>query len=250
MTASPENKGLEAPGHRLPTADVEFLLAVGGGIEPPTFRLTAGRCTNSTTPQQGKLGGLWYVFARRRCWWARRLVCAVVSNATSSPQRRLAWIGSYPDALKVPARPPPPRRLPLRSRRRPRLRQARRGTTRRIRTARGSAITGDEAAGLHRKGIPFLDARRTTVYEAGHIAGARSFPIWESTVEDAIKKLFEEGYDVNAPLVVYCSGGDCEDSHMLSQKLHGYGFNNALVYADGFPDWEKRGLPVTKGAAP
>ena len=36
---------------------------------------------------------------------------------------------------------------------------------------------------------------------------------------------------------------------MLSQKLHGYGFNNALVYTDGFPDWEKRGLPVEKGAA-
>jgi hypothetical protein len=30
-------------------------LAVGEGIEPSTFRLTAGRCTNSTTPQQGLL---------------------------------------------------------------------------------------------------------------------------------------------------------------------------------------------------
>jgi hypothetical protein len=27
-------------------------LAVGEGIEPPTFRLTAGRCTNSTTPHR------------------------------------------------------------------------------------------------------------------------------------------------------------------------------------------------------
>ena len=27
-------------------------LAVGGGLEPPTFRLTAGRCTSSTTPQR------------------------------------------------------------------------------------------------------------------------------------------------------------------------------------------------------
>src|SRR6266540_6956944 len=34
---------------RASEADV---LAVGGGIEPPTFRLTAGRCTNSTTPQR------------------------------------------------------------------------------------------------------------------------------------------------------------------------------------------------------
>jgi len=176
------------------------------------------------------------------------ILCAAVSNLTASPQRRLAWIGSYPDALKVPA-PVAPAPAPAAA------------TMAAPATAPASsreypphpdrpwvAITGDEAVDLHRKGIPFLDARRTSVYAAGHIAGARSFPIWESTVDDAIKKLFDEGYDANAPLVVYCSGGDCEDSHMLSQKLHGYGFNNALVYTDGFPDWEKRGLPVEKGA--
>jgi 3-mercaptopyruvate sulfurtransferase SseA len=101
---------------------------------------------------------------------------------------------------------------------------------------------------LHREGIPFLDARRSAVYAEGHIAGARSFPIWESTVDEQIKRLFEEGYDVNAPLVVYCSGGDCEDSHMLAERLHRFGFNDALVYADGFPDWEKRRLPIEKGA--
>ena len=29
-------------------------MAVGGGLEPPTFRLTAGRCTSSTTPQRAR----------------------------------------------------------------------------------------------------------------------------------------------------------------------------------------------------
>jgi rhodanese-related sulfurtransferase len=108
-------------------------------------------------------------------------------------------------------------------------------------------ITGEQAALLHGRGVPFLDARRTAVYQDGHVAGARSVPIWESTVDDGIKKLFEEGYDTDAPIVVYCSGGDCEDSHMLSQRLHGFGFNNALVYTGGFPDWQKRGLPIEKG---
>jgi rhodanese-related sulfurtransferase len=179
------------------------------------------------------------------------VLCAAVANLIASPQRRLAWIGSYPEALKVPA-PVAPAPTPA-------VTAASAAEASAVGTGTPGeypphpdrpwvAITGDEAVALHRQGIPFLDARRTTVYEAGHIAGARSFPIWESTVEDAVKKLFEEGYDVNAPLVVYCSGGDCEDSHMLSQKLHGYGFNNALVYTDGFPDWEKRGLPVEKGA--
>ncbi|MGH9369519.1 MAG: rhodanese-like domain-containing protein, partial [Thermoanaerobaculia bacterium] len=110
-------------------------------------------------------------------------------------------------------------------------------------------ISGEEAVALHGRGVPFLDARRTAVYVEGRIAGARRFPIWESAVvESAIKGLFDEGYDVNAPLVLYCSGGDCEDSHMLAERLHGYGFNNALVYTGGYPDWEKRGMPVEKGA--
>ena len=180
------------------------------------------------------------------------VVCAAISNLTAAPARRLSWVGDYPNARTVPV-----------------LKAATPGAAAASAPAASAApatseatakeypphperpwvaITGDEAVALHRKGIPFLDARRSAVYAEGHIAGARSFPIWESTVDEQIKKLFEEGYDVNAPLVVYCSGGDCEDSHMLAERLHRFGFNDALVYADGFPDWEKRQLSVEKGA--
>jgi len=179
-------------------------------------------------------------------------VCAAVSNFAASATRRLPWVGRYPDALRVPSSrapsvsPTPIPAVPAAS----------------APESPGSKdypahpdrpwadITGEEAVALHARGVPFLDARRTSVYAEGHIAGARSFPIWEATVDDGIKKLFEEGYDVNAPLVLYCSGGECEDSHMLAQRLHGYGFNNALVYTGGFPDWQKRGMPVEKGPAP
>ena len=175
---------------------------------------------------------------------------AILSNALAGPERRLPWAGDYPNARIVPSPPPAPT-------------AATPAATSAAAPAAGVSsekktypphpdkpwveIGGDEAAALHREGVPFLDARRTSVYVQGHVAGARSLPIWESTVDDGIKRLFDEGTDVNAPLVVYCSGGDCEDSHMLAQKLHGYGFNNALVYTGGFPDWEKRGLPVEKG---
>ena len=49
---------------------------------------------------------------------------------------------------------------------------------------------------------------------------------------------------------MYCSGGDCEDSHTLAQKLYFVGFDNVLVYKDGYPDWQKRNLPTTLGAKP
>ncbi len=177
------------------------------------------------------------------------VLCAVVSNLVASPTRQLPWMGRYPNALTVPVPSPTPAAAAVSVSPAPIAAAA---------PAKDYAphpdrpwvdITGEEAVVLHGGGVPFLDARRTAVFVEGRIAGARSFPVWESAVaEAAIKGLFDEGYDVSAPLVIYCSGGDCEDSHMLAERLHGYGFNNALVYTGGFPDWEKRGMPVEKGA--
>ncbi len=102
-------------------------------------------------------------------------------------------------------------------------------------------ISGDDVAWLVAHGVLTLDARRTKDYEAGHIAGARAFPVWESDIDARVTALVGEGRDGAIPVVLYCSGGDCEDSHMLAQKLFGAGFNNLLVYRDGWPDWIKRG---------
>jgi len=114
-------------------------------------------------------------------------------------------------------------------------------------------IAYDDVAALHGKGVLFLDARRTSVYEQGHIAGARPFSVWESDIDDKTRKLFDERSDPAAqalPIVIYCSGGDCEDSHMLAEKLWGIQFNNVYVYKDGFPDWQKKGGAVRTGAQP
>ena len=114
-------------------------------------------------------------------------------------------------------------------------------------------IHGDDVEALHKKGVLFLDARRTSIYEQGHIPGARPYSVWESDVDDKVNKLFAERSDPrdqNLPIVIYCSGGDCEDSHMLAEKLWGIQFNNVYVYKDGFPDWQKRGLPIHTGSSP
>jgi len=111
-------------------------------------------------------------------------------------------------------------------------------------------ISGDDVAWLHQRGVLFLDARRTSVYEQGHIAGARPFSVWESDVDDKVKALLAENRDQKQPIIIYCSGGDCEDSHMLAQKLWGVFFNNIYVYKDGFPDWQKRGGPAKSGGQP
>ncbi|MGZ5466978.1 MAG: rhodanese-like domain-containing protein, partial [Thermoanaerobaculia bacterium] len=111
-------------------------------------------------------------------------------------------------------------------------------------------INHAEAAHLHSRGALFLDARRTSIFEEGHIAGSRPFSVWESDIDDKVMKLFEERGEPEQqlqPIVIYCSGGACEDSHMLADKLWGIQFNNVYVYKDGFPDWQKRGGAVRTG---
>jgi rhodanese-related sulfurtransferase len=111
-------------------------------------------------------------------------------------------------------------------------------------------VAGDEATALYQAGALFIDARRSKVYEEGHIAGARSLPVWESDVMDRVMSLVNEGRRGELPVVIYCSGGECEDSHMLSEKLFGAGFTNLLIYKDGWPDWLKRGGKASRGPNP
>jgi len=105
-------------------------------------------------------------------------------------------------------------------------------------------ISNEDAMQLwHEKAI-FIDARRTDVHAQGHIAGSRSMPVWEADIDDRIRAFFDEVTNQQQPIVVYCSGGNCEDSHMLADKLWGVGYENVLVYKDGFPAWQKMGGAV------
>ena len=176
---------------------------------------------------------------------ALALGCGAISNALAGAERRLPWVGKYDQTAARPVSPAPaPDGAPAASV-----------------LAAGSGfaahpdkpwveITPAEVDQLVSRGATVFDARRSSDYRAGHVAGARSIPIWEDGVDDKVKAFFNEGPDPSAPIVVYCSGGACEDSHMLAQKLYLAGFDAVFVYKDGFPDWQKRGKPVHTGAQP
>jgi rhodanese-related sulfurtransferase len=98
---------------------------------------------------------------------------------------------------------------------------------------------------------PFLDARRSEAYAAGHIAGAWKIPVWEADVDARITEFEASAHPASKdPLVLYCDGGDCEDSQILASKLTALGYRNLLVYRDGYPDWVKRKQPATTGVRP
>jgi rhodanese-related sulfurtransferase len=76
-------------------------------------------------------------------------------------------------------------------------------------------------------------------------------PVWEADLEDrliAFKAARRPGPD--DPIVLYCSGGDCRDSHLLAEKLLAQGYFHLLIYRDGYPDWVAQGYPTAKGAQP
>lgn len=203
---------------------------------------------------------------------------AVLSNLAASTQRKLAWAGSYPRALDVgaPAVEPAPTAsisAPAVPTAPPAVSAVTAGSSPAVHVTAppappaalepdlaksfpphpdkpGIEIAPENVLLLHRRKALFLDARRSSVYADGHIPGARSLPVWESDIDTRVKALYEEGLDQRAPIVAYCSGGNCEDSHMLAEKLYMVGFDNVLIYKDGFPDWQRRGLPVNRGANP
>ena len=87
----------------------------------------------------------------------------------------------------------------------------------------------------------FVDARTREDYDNGHIPEAVSLPIGQF---DELIDPFLDQYDIEQPIVTYCSGRTCEDSHNLAQLLIDFGYIDVKVFIDGYPGWEAEGFPV------
>jgi rhodanese-related sulfurtransferase len=87
----------------------------------------------------------------------------------------------------------------------------------------------------------FVDARSREDYESGHIKGAVSLSVGQ--FEEKIAA-FLEHYPPEAPIITYCSGRTCLDSHHLAESLMEFGYDKISVFIDGFPGWEAEGHPI------
>ena len=92
-----------------------------------------------------------------------------------------------------------------------------------------------------RGNVLFVDARTRDDYDEGHIPGAASLPVGQF---DEHINAFLDRHDVEKPIVAYCSGRTCEDSHILAQLLMDFGYSDVKVFIDGYPGWEAEGYPV------
>jgi rhodanese-related sulfurtransferase len=114
------------------------------------------------------------------------------------------------------------------------------------------SVDGQQAAQLFHEprfqqgSIAFIDARDEQHYREGHIPGAWEFDPYYP------EKYFSTALPVcqaAEQIVIYCNGGDCDDSESAAILLRDVGIANQklFVYTGGIPEWITNGLPVEIG---
>ena len=94
--------------------------------------------------------------------------------------------------------------------------------------------------------VVFIDARDDPHYQAGHIPGAYQFDHYRA--ENYLATVLPVCQSAEE-IVVYCTGGDCEDSEFTALTLGDSGIpkERLLVYGGGMTEWTTNGLPVEIG---
>lgn len=106
----------------------------------------------------------------------------------------------------------------------------------------GYEISIEDGFALHQMGIPFIDSRHLPEYQKSHIEGAVCIP-----TDDFQKRVGDVMGFLPGPIVVYCSGGQCDASHNLAKLLQQAGFTQIHILTDGLPGWQSAGHPVASG---
>lgn len=100
----------------------------------------------------------------------------------------------------------------------------------------------DTEAGLN----VLIDSRNDHDYEDGHLPGAVQCDPYEvARYWDDVEPLVLGALKV----VVYCGGGECEDSIFMARELveQGVPFEAVYLYAGGWEDWKAQGGPFETG---
>ena len=92
----------------------------------------------------------------------------------------------------------------------------------------------------------FVDARDDSHYQAGHVPGAWQFNHYRA---DEFLPTILPMCVAAQKVVVYCTGGSCEDSEFAALMLRDGGVpaENLYVYIGGMAEWTKNALPIETG---
>ena len=105
-------------------------------------------------------------------------------------------------------------------------------------------ITVEEAKGLFDASAIFIDSRKPEPFAAGHVKDAYRLELADFRDGDpALLGLIPR----DSYVVVYCSGGHCDESEAVAQMMDASGYKKVYVMHDGFPGWQAAGHPVATG---
>jgi len=94
--------------------------------------------------------------------------------------------------------------------------------------------------------VAFIDARDEQHHREGHIPGAWEFdPYYPEKYFPTVLPVCQAAEQI----VVYCNGGDCDDSESAAILLRDVGIENGklFIYTGGITEWITNGLPVEIG---
>ena len=109
-------------------------------------------------------------------------------------------------------------------------------------------MTFDEAADIYEDpntelGVNvFIDARNDGDFVAGHIVGALQCDRYR--IEDYIDEVMEAARQAEK-VIIYCNGGQCDDSKFLCGELiqRGIPYDNVFLYSGGWEEWIANKMP-------
>lgn len=105
-----------------------------------------------------------------------------------------------------------------------------------------SVTVAETAAIVGRGDRIVLDARKLESYQQGHLPTAMPLPV--SDFPNAFASVAGLLATFADPILVYCTGSDCDESVELAMKLRDIGYTNLVVFTGGFDEWKASGRPV------
>jgi rhodanese-related sulfurtransferase len=96
-------------------------------------------------------------------------------------------------------------------------------------------------------GVILLDARNAKTYAVGHIPGAR---LCDHYHQDRYVPALLEAMNKADMVIIYCAGGECEDSIQLATDLvyhHGLSKELLAIFEGGYEQWTQANLKTVEG---
>jgi len=87
-----------------------------------------------------------------------------------------------------------------------------------------------------------IDARNPEEYDEVHIKNAVNIPVSKLEKDPTLLPA-----DKNQRIVFYCNGIKCGKSKKAAQFAASLGYSNLMVYAEGMPVWEEKGMSIYAG---